>query len=127
MRGDSSLMSLKVLDTTKSGELPAGFRSSGVAAPSEELGKMKDAPWDERSVPKHEYMQMGERSQWEFEQEYMDPSATVVTHLLDLPWDEFPMWRVGIELRRIIHAEVKHVHFSPDKVGRALQRRHRAE
>ena len=83
-------------------DLPDGFRSSGAAVPVLEWGKLRNVPWNSRSIPKHQYMPMGERSQWDYEQDFWEPSAKVAHDYFDLPWHEFPFWRVGIELRRIL-------------------------
>jgi len=82
--------------------LPDGFRSSGSAVPVLEWGMLRNVPWDSRSVSKQEYMPVGERSQWEFEQDFWEPSAKVAYDYFDLPWHVYPFWRVGIELRRIL-------------------------
>ena len=82
--------------------LPSAFRSSGSAAGCQELGPLKGLPDDARNLAKSETAISGERSQWDFEQDFMDPSDANADAMMDVPWDTFPLWRVGVELRRIL-------------------------
>jgi len=86
----------------ESRDVPSGFRSSGARAACDELGPMGRIPFSERSLPQHCSVVQGERSQWDFEQEFMEPSKLASGAMWDLPWKTFPFWRVGIELRRIL-------------------------
>ncbi len=44
----------------------------------------------------------GERSQWEFEEDFKEQSRSIDWCLFELPWSTWPLWRIGIELRRLV-------------------------
>jgi len=90
---------MRSLDTK---DLPTAFRSSGSAVACQELGILKDVDDQERSIPKSEAAVLGERSQWDFEQDFCEPSKDNADAMFDVPWETYPFWRVGVELRRIL-------------------------
>ena len=53
-------------------------------------------------LPQHCSVVAGERSQRDYEQEYLEPSSKTANALWDLPWKTRPFWRVGIELKRVM-------------------------
>ena len=56
----------------------------------------------EESSPLPQPTDGGDNSRWEPELDNGTKGAVIADGLLDMPWKTFPMWRVGIELRRIL-------------------------
>ena len=82
--------------------LPTAFRSSGSAVACLELGALKTVEPSDRSIPKNEAAVPGERSQWDFEHDFWELSKVNADAMFDVPWETFPFWRVGVEVRRIL-------------------------